>query len=817
MTGDPGMNSDQSDLLWQASITDETSPFFEKFDQNVEKTTQSATQGFGNVGASAGSMGVQIGAIAGIVSGLTTKVLEAASQGIQAFDQWMTEADALASKFDEMGIALDVVAGNTGIDKQQVDQYTKSLTDMGLSGIEAEEVLTKLAQNQVNLNQVTQLTTVAQNASVISGQSVDQTMNQIVQSVDSLYTRQLRQLGLTVDLTAAYKVYAEEHHVQADDLDLVTKRNIALNAVIEAGTTISGTYAAAQDTVAVQQDAMATTSTNLKIAFGQVFQGAQIEAIKDVNVLLTDMLTFLDNNKDALKDISVTGGVAMHDLISILTSVLDVVGQAEKLWVTFEGDVLETGATVLGVKTQFDGFISRLDDLKGILITIIQVLSLASAGTVVLKDAINDVVDDASHGFLVLEAIVTRNKAAFDELTNSQAINARNAQQAKQMQDDYNAAILNGVDAINQINSADASAVNANGALLTSEQELANAVNSFGASLSALNQKLQDTAADTALKKARQNFTEALQISQQEEDMARNFADSIQQIENNSNDQRVQDVKNYADQRLQIELDHQRALRNLQEQFEFTADDDARSRDAVKLLADIRKHNEDVTTEKQSYQDKLKDAKTAYDKTIQDLNDNLQKQIDQANKAYQKQEDDFQRSNDRKKQLQAIQDQWTQEDLQKSIDKQVQALVNQFASMTGVTQDGLEGPNGILSKWQKFFPDLKGLIDEYYQAITTEIGGLAGGSVGTPTGGSSTSSTPTFGQAGIVSDMLTPQQSGSYKAAALESAPVSRLPAANAGGAQTKHIIVEIQGNGLDPYYQRSLVTSLLEVERNSG
>lgn len=385
-------------------------------------------------------------------------------------------------------------------------------------------------------------------------------------------------------------------------------------------------------------------------------------------------------------------------------------------------------------------------------------------------------------------------------------------------QNAYNQTLLNGVEILNQIGAArdDAS----NGPPVVDEAEI-QALETFNQGLQDLHDKLEQQAADAATKKTRDAIENALQDAWKQEDMARDLAESLADIEANGQDDKLKLVKDYADKRWKVEHDYAIALKKLKENFEFDANEAARKRDAVELLALSRKYNKDLKDLKDNKKEQNSEAKKNYDDAVKDLNDSLQKQVKKANDAYQKQEDDLYRSKQRDAIIQQLHDKWALEDIQIQTDRELKALVDQYNALDGATQDGL---NQMLSDWGSYYTDLGKIIGAGQAGVNAALAGSVQGYT-PPAGGTGPiknySPIQNGGQAGQVTSFLTPSgvdtPFGISRPAALDTVPVSRLPTvAPASGTVRKELAVTVNGNGLNPYIQRQLVRTLSEIERNS-
>lgn len=90
-----------ADVIYTASLEDkDILAALKRIDVNINKVARQADKEFQSVGKSASASGVQIGAISGIVSSLTTKFIELGHKMVQALSQGVKESVNLASNLE---------------------------------------------------------------------------------------------------------------------------------------------------------------------------------------------------------------------------------------------------------------------------------------------------------------------------------------------------------------------------------------------------------------------------------------------------------------------------------------------------------------------------------------------------------------------------------------------------------------------------------------------------------------------------------------------------------------------------------------------
>jgi hypothetical protein len=327
--------------------------------------------------------------------------------------------------------------------------------------------------------------------------------------------------------------------------------------------------------------------------------------------------------------------------------------------------------------------------------------------------------------------------------------------------------------------------------------------------------KMQEDTAELALKQARAATEAALRESYRQEDLARRHADNVARIMEGAAQSQRDAMERHSQNRISIERDYQRQVRDLQRDFEYEAEELARSRDAVGLLRAMRNHNKQLEDAKIAKNDQRKDADIAYRLERQAIDARKQEALQSLAEQEAREEEEFQRGLKRQQELQALHDKWAEEDRKRKYAKQLADMLKQFKSLEGMTDEKLDE---LLDRWRLYFGDLVDLALAEMQRVATITAtgtGISQSGANVITlppmiGPPPPPSTGPTGQMGLVSQMLA--GIGRYKDI------VSRVPPTNAAAANQssrKDISVDVSGAALDPYIQRIVANSILEIERN--
>lgn len=190
----------------------------------------------------------------------------------EKFGEFAKGAIEDAARFNELGIALDTLGKNTGYSSQYMNSLVGSMESMGISSVDARQQIAKMMESNIDLSKAIDLTTVAQNASIITGEGVKNTLDEIDIALQSGETRTLKHMGLNVDFAASEKSLADSLGVTVKQLSQQEIVGARVNAVMEASKNIAGTMAAAWDDPIQVMNRARKAFKNLTEEAAQAFQ-----------------------------------------------------------------------------------------------------------------------------------------------------------------------------------------------------------------------------------------------------------------------------------------------------------------------------------------------------------------------------------------------------------------------------------------------------------------------------------------------------------------------------------------------------------------
>jgi len=253
----------------------------------------------------------------------------AAAYGLYKLAEHIKEATLLAARYETLGIVMRVVGNNAGYTGLQMEAFVKGLEKTGISMSEARQSLTRMVQAQLDLNQSSKLARVAQDAAVIGNINSSEAFQRLVYGIQSAQVEMLRTIGINVNFEAAYQKVASATGRAVASFTEAEKSQIRMNAVMDSGTRISGTYAAAMETAGKQLMSLPRHLENLKVLFGAAFTPALAEIIETITGAVTDLNGELSGeSKQKIED---WGNSFRLTLISIEAEIMRVAMFVDKL------------------------------------------------------------------------------------------------------------------------------------------------------------------------------------------------------------------------------------------------------------------------------------------------------------------------------------------------------------------------------------------------------------------------------------------------------------------------------------------------------
>ncbi len=193
--------------------------------------------------------------------------------------QQAREAVNLAARYETLGIVTRRLGDNAGYTAGQIDDVEQSLQDSGIAMVESRQAMARLIQAQVDLTNASDLARIAQDAAVIGATNSSEAFNRLTVGIQTGNLRILRSVGLNLQWEQSYRSLAQELGKTVGDLTEQERVQARVNAVIQAGAGIAGTYEDAMGTAGKMLGSMRRLVDDLKTSLGQVGIVAFTEAV----------------------------------------------------------------------------------------------------------------------------------------------------------------------------------------------------------------------------------------------------------------------------------------------------------------------------------------------------------------------------------------------------------------------------------------------------------------------------------------------------------------------------------------------------------
>ncbi len=260
--------------------------------KNVEVGAGAATPPINSLGASIQSMALKAAAALGLY-----KLGDALVSTIK-------ESTLLASRVETLGVVMATVGRNVGLNAQQMDNYAKGVTAMGITTQVSRETVIRMVQAQMDLTQATKLARIAQDAAVVGNTNSSDALQKMIYGIQTGQIEVLKTIGLNVNFETSYKKMAAQLGKTTDDLNELEKMQARSNVVMEAGARLAGTYESAMGTVGKQLNTMPRYIEELKVKIGELFTPALSGIVTGLTDALKNLLTWFESpeNKSLLKE-----------------------------------------------------------------------------------------------------------------------------------------------------------------------------------------------------------------------------------------------------------------------------------------------------------------------------------------------------------------------------------------------------------------------------------------------------------------------------------------------------------------------------------
>ncbi len=203
----------------------------------------------------------------------------------QSLKELLIESTLYAARTEELGVSLQAIAKATNSNLQVIAQQEFAMKKLNITTQDARNVLTKFLQADLDLNKSGALARTAQDLAVIAGVSTSEEINKLIIGIQTLQSRNLRTAGVFLTVDEVLDRLAKTSHRARDSFSTFEKQQAVLNAVLEFGARVTGTYEAAMETASKQIRSMERLIFEAQNAIGQFFVpvlGLAVKALSEM-------------------------------------------------------------------------------------------------------------------------------------------------------------------------------------------------------------------------------------------------------------------------------------------------------------------------------------------------------------------------------------------------------------------------------------------------------------------------------------------------------------------------------------------------------
>lgn len=642
-------------------------------DANIDKMAGQANQDFEKVGKSAGSSGLQIGAVAGIVSSVTSEFIRLGEQAVGILEDITKEGVKTAIEFDTLKARLGgIFSGNKEAATEAFDFIQKKSKELGIDLSELAGAFLPKTENLQQFERVAKLATALARSDPEQG---------------AIGAR----IALIEALSGTFTSLQRRFEIPKQDIDKLK------DAFDKKG--IEGFIESLEKTLKESGKSFEDLSRTAQTSFDKInIAGQQIggkigEPIVESLQKATDkILGFLNENQDDIAVFANTIGRTIADILDFLSSIdfgkLDTktlievadyayrIAKALEIASTQVGTFLKEFSNLPGVSQVIQALEYEVSHLDDALITFSQIIALVNAELAAFEAASNKAaigLDLAKAGLdsasLNYGKVIEDLKAANEKLnTNTDAQAAYNASiqaSAKQF-DDYRKSLTDNTKAQDDLRKSlddtkDAGSNAADGVLeaAAAERQAADDAEKLAAAQAKVNKAEEDAAKDYGrkLEDIDKNFERkrldiAIEFAQKREDLSREDVQKLDDIYHKyqqdvsdaqldltrkeediarKHGQEIADLeKTQKQKRLDIETTYRRKLQDIQRTFLLDADEAEKKRDAVAYLQALKKRNEDVKSAQIERSRTIQDTKVEGEQKRQELAIQQKREIQEA-------------------------------------------------------------------------------------------------------------------------------------------------------------------------------------------
>lgn len=681
-----------ADLQYTATLDNkQVLAALKQIDAAITKQTTEASKNFQQLGKSAQQSGVEIGAMSGIVSSLTTAFINLGQQAVTALIDIGKQSVQTAIEVDTLKARLGGIF--SGSKEAATEAFTFIQDKSRELGIDLSELAGAFLPKTESLAQFER---VAKIATALARSDPEQ---------GAIGAR----IALIEALSGSFSSLQKRFEIPKDDINALKEAfdKKGIEGFLEA---FEGVLAESGKSFEDFANTASTSFAKLEIS-GQQLGGRLgapiLEALQNAAEKIND---FIGANEEDLIVFADTIGRAIADAINFISSLdlsqLDTsqliqvadyifsITKALEIAGTQVVTFFETFSQFPGVSQIIQGLSYELQNLDDALLTLSQIFALINAsvaGLVATFEPLNglfsalasaasgdfagageqiaqslaDTADNLGNGTAAQEAFNASILASAQQFADYDKALQGNKDSQQSLREELEQTATAGTDAADAILAQKQAAIDAEKANSDYEEALAKVNEKFAEAEQDLNQKLEDIDIETA----RKRFDILEDFANKREDLARDNARRLEDIARET-EQKLQDAaidlnrteqdialkftrqqadlaRQQAQKRIDIEVEYRRKLKDIRRQFNQDADEAEKNRDAVSFLKALKQRNEEITQAQIERQQAINDTRLEGERKREELRISQEQEIEDARIANERKIEDIKLFNQR--------------------------------------------------------------------------------------------------------------------------------------------------------------------------
>ena len=216
---------------------------------------------------------VALGNLAAIAATKALNLMKNAIKGI-------SDTIVLAGEVEELGIVYEFVGQKAGFSARELEFFREQLIQNGIAQKESTQALLRGLQAEIAFTDVVKLSKIARDAAVIGQTNTSDALVRITNSLAKLLPRELKELGIIINLNQVYKEFSATLGKNATDLTEAEKKTAFLNEILEKGENIAGAYGVAMESASKQLRSLERFVQDARVEVGQEFTPILMLAVK---------------------------------------------------------------------------------------------------------------------------------------------------------------------------------------------------------------------------------------------------------------------------------------------------------------------------------------------------------------------------------------------------------------------------------------------------------------------------------------------------------------------------------------------------------